>query len=266
MSTIEVRHIVHDNFIQLQQQQQNELNSSLATVREGLVAEPTASSSSVVIDENNSRDEPPTIQETTIVISTRQREEGVHTVEINMTEQNLDLQVSSGEPHPEESLAQAQPGQEVIVEVVKCSGSTSSLVPYPDLPDYASGDEDDDDVYLENHNTVKSSVHESYGRVPAQHSSLKRKEPEEDAEDGSVEDGQHDGVAGATKASDSSPSSRKNCRGDQSEDEEETCNPMASDEEECDETEETFRGDRIGNTVYSERHVIKILMKWVEVS
>ncbi len=44
-----------------------------------------------------------------------------------------------------------------------------------------------------------------------------------------------------------------------------TCNPMVSDVEELEENDDALRGDRIGNTTYSERHVLKILMKWVQV-
>ncbi|OXA46824.1 uncharacterized protein LOC110855962 [Folsomia candida] len=43
-----------------------------------------------------------------------------------------------------------------------------------------------------------------------------------------------------------------------------TCNPMVSDVEELEENDNVLRGDRIGATTYSERHVIKILMKWVQ--
>jgi hypothetical protein len=53
--------------------------------------------------------------------------------------------------------------------------------------------------------------------------------------------------------------------GKTAEDGEETCNPMVSDVEDLDENEDALRGDRIGGTTYSERHVLKILMKWVQV-
>jgi hypothetical protein len=33
-----------------------------------------------------------------------------------------------------------------------------------------------------------------------------------------------------------------------------------------DENDDALRGDRIGATTYSERHVLKILIKWVQVS
>jgi len=49
------------------------------------------------------------------------------------------------------------------------------------------------------------------------------------------------------------------------EEEEETCNPMVSDVEELEENEDAFRGDRIGGTTYSQRHVLKLLIKWVQV-
>jgi len=43
------------------------------------------------------------------------------------------------------------------------------------------------------------------------------------------------------------------------------CNPMIS-EEEAEENAEAFRGDRIGSTMYCERHVIKLLMELTQVS
>jgi hypothetical protein len=43
-------------------------------------------------------------------------------------------------------------------------------------------------------------------------------------------------------------------------------NPMASDLEGENVDEEAFRGDRIGNSTYAERHVLKILMRWIKVS
>ena len=50
-------------------------------------------------------------------------------------------------------------------------------------------------------------------------------------------------------------------------DEEQFCNPMASDSDgnDEDENESLLRGDRIGSTTYSERHVLKILLSWMEV-
>ena len=42
-------------------------------------------------------------------------------------------------------------------------------------------------------------------------------------------------------------------------------NPMASDLEGETVDEEAFRGDRIGNSTYSERHVLRILMRWIQV-
>jgi hypothetical protein len=43
-------------------------------------------------------------------------------------------------------------------------------------------------------------------------------------------------------------------------------NPMVSDVDDLDENDDALRGDRIGATTYSERHVLKILIKWVQVS
>lgn len=255
--TVQVRHIVHDNFNQLQQQQQNPAGSDPA----GDAAHSSQGASGSSQDRRGSEEsegEAPSICESEIVIRVQVDEsEGGQA----MADQ-VDCVVRTGGENACGSTTCEGGGDDKPVktsasseeEPAKVSGGCSSgLVPYPDLPDYASaGEEEDDD-------NLKASIPAPYkspgvasSSPSTSRSSLKRKEPDFE-EDGEVEE-----TNGLEK------SSRKRLE-EVDEEEEATCNPMVSDEE-CDESEEAFRGDRIGSTVYSERHVLKILMQWIEVN
>lgn len=294
--TVQVRHVVNENFTQLQQQQlQNNSGNS--------VEEPSHSRQSLQPVEGNSEDvivdvvgsgenvnsaeqssgqlvstrgdsdegEPPSFRESEIIIRLHQVEgdSAENQGNSSMTDHSNELVRNPGriQGTPEEGTLQVQ----AVVESVSAeetlantSTGSSGLVPYPDLPDYAScGEDDDEDDYLKASIPApyKSPTDSYAGKSPSTSTrlSLKRKEPEKEDD----EEGDDDERKNLHKASRKRIGEGNEKFGDTEEDEEATCNPMVSDEE-CSETEEAFRGDRIGSTTYSERHVLKILMKWLE--
>ncbi|CAL8092622.1 unnamed protein product [Orchesella dallaii] len=165
-----------------------------------------------------------------------------------------------------QSTVPSQASGERSESLANSSGS-ATLVPYPDLPDYASGAEDEGDENEETERIEETSQGNAASSGAANsvedavletRQSVKRKGPYTNNEDDEQPEEEEDVPDQAGHKA------MKKDDGVSDEDEEATCNPMVSDAEECDETEEAFRGDRIGTTVYSERHVLKILMKWVE--
>lgn len=288
--TVQVRHIVHENFAQLQQQQlQNNSNNG--------VEEPSHSRSSLAVEGNSEgvtvgsdgnanlaeqsngqlvssdEGEPPSIRESEIIIRLHQVEgdSAENQGNSSMTDHSNELVRNPGriQGTPEEGTLQVQAVVESASteEALDTSCGSSGLVPYPDLPDYASCGEDDDED-----DNLKASIPAPYksprdsggtGKSPTTSSrpSLKRKEPEKETDDDDEDEDNE--RKNHHKASRKKIGESNDKFGDVEEDEEATCNPMVSDEE-CSETEEAFRGDRIGSTTYSERHVLKILMKWLE--
>lgn len=142
-----------------------------------------------------------------------------------------------------QSVNSSTTGAEVSPNVQEASTST---VPFP-LP----GEPSSEDI-----EAIRGSSHD-------ESRSLKRKEPDYDSDN---DEGKVDGGHGEKSENNhmSKKVSRKTMnKTESSDEEEETCNPMVSDDE-FDPDEEN-KGDRIGTTVYSECHVLSILMKWVNV-
>lgn len=265
--TVQVRHIIHENFTQLQQQQQqqNQSQDISSNIIEGNneIDSSDLNRASVTlagtVETGVANGRPVLIIEPDIVY--RVQVEGNSAEASNIMTDPLSEQRSNLEENQAESSFNNKIESNEVTQAQEDATNSSGLVPYPDLPDYASAGEDDEEEFLKASIPAPYKSPSSSSEAPSSSKSrlsLKRKEPDSEDDDSESEALEKSSRKRVMENPEKLPV-------DQDEEEEQTCNPMVSDEE-CDETEEAFRGDRIGSTMYSERHVLKILMKWIEVN